>query len=264
MTQIPDPESPGAAVRRLIRGCDRAVLSTAQRDAEGWPYGSLVITACDHAARPLVLISTLADHTKNILQDDRVSLLFDGTAGLEEILTGARATVLGRAAKLDDGAERDALLARFTARHPTAELYRGFADFSLYRVSVERAHLVAGFGRIHWIDGAEVLFDASGCAALADQEAGVVAHMNADHADAVADYAAGLLGLDGDGWHLTGVDPEGCDLRRGGAVARLDFAKPAADAEAARVELVRLVKAARRARAEGADAGATDCAGTAV
>ncbi|NBP73300.1 MAG: DUF2470 domain-containing protein [Alphaproteobacteria bacterium] len=75
----------------------------------------------------------------------------------------------------------------------------------------------------------------------------IVTHMNEDHADAVALYATVLLGLaDGD-WKMTGIDPEGCDLRHGGHVARVDFDKPAKDAESARASLVRLVKTARAA-----------------
>ena len=131
-------------------------------------------------------------------------------------------------------------------RHPSAATYVDFQDFAFYRVAPTRAHLVAGFGRIHWIEAGDMLFDVAGSAPLAEREAGVVAHMNADHADAVDLYANQLLGLDGAGWRMPGVDPEGCDLRRGGQVARLAFERPVGDAEGARAELVRLAKAARR------------------
>lgn len=233
----PEP-APGQQVRALIRRADRATLATAQTD--GWPYGSLVLVACDHDAAPLLLLSDLADHTKNLAADARVSLLYDGTAGLDDPLTGARATVLGRIAKTADPRHR----ARFLARQPSAEMYAGFGDFNLYRVGIERAHLVAGFGRIHWLDADEVVGTVA--PALAATEPDIVAHMNADHADAVALYAR-MLGQDGDGWRLTGVDPEGADLRRDGSVARIDFARPVDDAESARAELVRLAKQARAA-----------------
>jgi putative heme iron utilization protein len=113
-------------------------------------------------------------------------------------------------------------------------------------MAVTRGHIVAGFGRIHWIPAADLLFDAAAAAPLAAAEAEILAHMNADHAESVDLYANRLLGIAGAGWRLTGVDPEGADLRRGGAVGRLDFAKPVTDAEGARVELVRLAKTARR------------------
>jgi putative heme iron utilization protein len=239
-----DAESPDPAVaaRGLVRAADRAVLATALAGAEAWPYGSLVLTACAQDASPLLLISTLAEHTRNIAGDPRVSLLFDGTAGLDDPLTGARVTLLGHAERCDDVDAR----ARYLARHPSAEGYAAFADFALYRVAIVRAHLVAGFGRIHWIDGAELLCDTADSAALAAAEPDIVAHMNADHADAINLYARVLLGRDGDGWILTGIDPEGCDLRRGGAVARLDFPEPVHDAGGARKVLVALVQAARQ------------------
>lgn len=234
-------DTPENRSRGLIRSCDRAVLSTAM-PGDGWPYGSLVMTACDHAARPLLLISALAEHTKNLGDDTRASLLFDGTAGLDSPLTGARVTVLGRLTPTKD----EALTARYVARHPEAEMYLGFADFSLYEMAVERAHIVAGFGAIHWIDAPDLLFDTTAHEDLAAAESDVVGHMNADHADAIQLYATSLLGLDSGDWKMTGVDPEGIDLRDGGRIARLTFENPVSDAEAARSILVRMVKAARQ------------------
>lgn len=239
----PEPSSPAVTVRGLLRATDRATLATLQRgDSKGpagWPYASLVMMAVDHDASPILLISTLADHTRNLLTDPRASLLIDGTGGLDEPLTGARATVMGRLEKSDDPQHR----ARYLARHPSAEMYAGFGDFAVWRMQVESAHLVAGFGRIHWIDGTDVLGRRG--LPLEAREADVVSHMNEDHGDAVALYARILLGLDGEGWEMTGVDAEGADLRLGGRTARLPFDKPVEDAEGARVELVRLVKRAR-------------------
>ncbi|HUN51591.1 MAG TPA: pyridoxamine 5'-phosphate oxidase family protein, partial [Candidatus Sulfotelmatobacter sp.] len=141
-----DTEAPAAAARRLIRSQNTATLATNLAAGDGWPYASLVLTACDHDGSPLLLISGLAEHTKNITADPRVSLLFDGTAGLADRLTGARATVLGRAERSQEPHHRE----RFLARHPSAAMYAGFGDFAFYRVSIARTHLVAGFGRIHW------------------------------------------------------------------------------------------------------------------
>lgn len=238
-------DSPGTIARHVMRAQDRATLATLARpdlpDAGG-PYASLVLVALDHDASPILLISTLADHTRNIAADSRVSLLFDGTAGLDEPLTGPRVSVQGCAVPTDDPRHR----VRFLARHPSAVMYAGFKDFAFYRVEVARAHLVAGFGRIHWIEAGDLLFDARRMAALADSEAAIVRHMNEDHADAVELYATVLLGRTGEGWRMTGVDPEGADMRRGGDVARLPFDKPVRDAETARAELVRLVKRARQ------------------
>jgi len=235
-------DSPGTTARRLIRAADRAVLATllVRHAHAGWPYGSLVLVATDHDLSPLLLISQLADHTKNIARDARVSLLFDGTGGAVDPLTAARVSLLGRIAPEPAAGPR----ARFLARHPSAESYAGFGDFGLWRVAIEAAHLVAGFGRIHWLSAVQIAPPAPPPGLVA-AEPDITAHMNADHADALDLYAQRLLGRAGAGWRMTGIDAEGCDLRREGEVARLDFAAPVDGPDAARAELVRLVKAAR-------------------
>lgn len=238
-------ESPARTARRLMRAADRASLATLyDGGGSGFPYVSLVVVALDTDASPLLLISALAEHTKNLTRDPRASLLFDGTAGLAEPLTGARVTVLGEMARVA-GDERPRMMARYLARHPSASGYAGFADFDLWRLRPERAHLVAGFGRIHWLDAEALLPPPGAAAALAAAEPGILTHMNRDHAATLDLYAGRLLGLSGQGWRLTGVDPDGADLRRDAAATRLEFAAPAADAEAVRREFVRLAKVAR-------------------
>jgi hypothetical protein len=237
------PEDKAALIRRLIRGGATAVLATAVGDS-GWPYASLVLTACDHDAAPLVLISKLAEHTKNIAADDRVSLLFDGTEGLEHRLTGPRASVQGRAAPTEDRACRE----RFLRRHPEAAEYVDFADFGFYRIAVERAHLVAGFGRVFWTEAAELALGLPPTGALDEAEASIVAHMNEDHAEAVGLYATRLAGQAEGAWVMTGCDVEGFDLRCAQHRARLDFDGPVAEAEAARQALVGLARKARGGR----------------
>jgi heme iron utilization protein len=233
-------EDMSRGVRDLVRGLDRAALGTALPvDGGTWPYASLVLAAVDHDLSPILLLSDLAEHTKAIAADDRVSLLFDGTHGLDQPLTGPRVTLVGRAARTDDAR----LARRFLARHPDAEMYAGFKDFHFYRVAVERAHLVAGFGKIRWLSAAEL--NAVPASGLADAEPGIVSHMNEDHADAVQLYAGKLLGLGGSDWRMTGIDAEGIDLRQGGQVARLAFETPLGAASEARKVLVALVGKAR-------------------
>jgi putative heme iron utilization protein len=228
----------GTAARRLMRSQDRGSLATLLA-GDGTPYASLVLYATLPDATPVLLLSALAEHTKNLKSDPRASLLVDGTAGLADPLTGARATLVGRLEAIDDPSAR----ARYLARHPSAETYAGFGDFRFYALRFARAHLVAGFGRIHWIDAAQILDPPP--PTLAGRESDIVGHMNEDHAEAVGLYATRLLGRSGEGWRMTGIDAEGADLRRDGEVARLDFGTRIEDAEAARRELVRLVKEAR-------------------
>ena len=226
----------------MMRRQTHAVLATSLAEAPGGqPYASLVAVACDIDASPLMLLSDLAQHSRNIAYEPRVSLLFDATEGHPDPLAGPRLTVLGRAKAVDDGR----LLGRFTARHPSASLYAGFADFRLYRVAVDRAHLVAGFGRIEWIEASELLFTPD-TRALARVEPAILAQTNEVHADAIAVYVQRVLGRAGTGWRMTGIDPEGVDLRRAGETARLDFPGPVLTPEAARAAVVRLVEETRR------------------
>jgi len=234
---------PAATVRRLIRSLDRAALATSLGGPEGpWPYASLVLVATDLDASPLLLLSDLAEHTRNIAHEPRAALLFDGTAGRADPLTGARASVLGKIARESD----PRCLQRFLRRHPAAQAYAGFKDFRLYRLTIARAHLVAGFGQIHWVDAAALVAGNAGSDWLRDGEASVLEHMNADHATTVDLYARNLLGRSGTGWQITGVDAEGADLRRGGETARLDFAAPVRNAVALRQVFAALAQSARR------------------
>ena len=227
---------PDAEARHLVRRLDRATLASAMGEM---PYASLVLTATAPDGAPLLLISRLAQHTQNLDREPRASLLFDGTAGLDEPLTGPRVTVLGEARRLDD----ERLKARFVRRHPSAALYASFADFGLFRLEPQRGHLVAGFGRIEWI-GRDALLTAP-APALAEAEEEIVAHMNEDHDEAVQLYAQRLCSMSGEGWRMTGIDPDGLDVRRGGEVARLTFSDRVETPQQARAELVRLAKEAR-------------------
>jgi len=143
-------ETPAQTARRLMRTIDRATLASSR---EGWPYASLVLVARDASGAPLLLLSDLAEHTRNLKAEPRASLLFDGTAGLAEPLTGPRVTVLGEVERADD----PILLEAFVARHASAAAWTRMGDFHLYRLSPSRAHLVAGFGRIAWIEAAELM-----------------------------------------------------------------------------------------------------------
>jgi putative heme iron utilization protein len=144
------PATPTDWARQLIRSADRAVLATS---LGGWPYASLVLPALDGNGSPILLLSDLSEHAKNLKSEPRCSLLYDGSLGHADPLTAPRVTVLGEARELQD----KWLLATFVGRHPSAALYANFGDFRLYRLSITRAHLVAGFGVIHWIDGPSLI-----------------------------------------------------------------------------------------------------------
>ncbi len=222
--------------RQLIRRARAAMLSTALASKDGWPYGSLVSVALDCDGSPLMLFSNLSDHTRNLAKDSRASLLFEETSRLKNPQTGPRITVTGRIKKTTQARHRR----RFLARHPEAALYAGFGDFNFFRMQVDRARFVGGFAKAVWLKGADILADAKAAAAVAKAEPAVLEHMNTDHPDAVDHYALTLLGRSGRGWKMTGIDPDGADLRLGGRVARIQFEKPVRNRKAIREELVRL------------------------
>ncbi len=211
-----------STAKKLLRSVRAGALATIDRNT-GHPFGSLVNVATDSDGSPLLLISRLSSHTANLEADSRASLLL-ATAGKGDPLAHPRLTVLGRFAKIAHDATDEAhLRRRFLARHPKAELYAGFADFALWRMSVESAHLNAGFARAADLTAADVMTEISDARDLVEIEASAVAHMNEDHADAVALYATKLLGAAAGAWRVTGLDPDGLDLACGDAMLRLEF-----------------------------------------
>ncbi len=208
------------AVRKLIRQAHRASLATSLV-GDGHPYGSLVTVAADVDGSPLLLLSKLADHTRNLEADPRLSLLCDGTAGYANPQQGPRATLLGRLEAFPEERGRR----RFLARHPAAALYAGFADFALYRMRIERAHWVGGFARAIWLDRAPTC-DAALAAAFAAAEVALLAEMNQRHGRALGQIGGRSGAAAAADWRLVAVDPDGCDLAAGEMVQRLDFASP--------------------------------------
>jgi putative heme iron utilization protein len=236
-----DHEVASLAARQLLRSAPFGSLATVMRESGGCPYASMAATATDHDGAPILLLSDLADHTKNLKLDDRVSLLLIGGDRLEDPMAGERLTLQGRLARSTEPIHRQ----RYLARHPSASLYADFADFAFYRMTIEKAHLVAGFGKIHWLPGGNLTILPP--PALAEAESEIVAHMNDDHADAIELYATKLLRRSKGDWSMTGVDAEGADLRHRDQVARLPFDARVEDSTAVRSELVRLVNKAREA-----------------
>ncbi len=238
---IPNPSKQDRAKfvcdsRLLIRRARAAGLSTALKSGDGWPYGSLVSVAPDYDLSPLMLFSTLSNHTRNLAVDSRASLLFEETSRLKNPQTGPRVSVLGRIRKTNDERHHR----RFLACHPEAAPYAGFGDFSFFRMTVDRVYYVGGFAKAIWFKAPEILSDAKAAAAVAKAEAGILARMNEDHPEAVDHFANALLGRRGKNWTMTGIDPDGADLRRGGRAARLEFETPAVSRAQVRDELVRL------------------------
>src|SRR5437588_3023320 len=214
----PSPDfNPSAAAKKLLREGRSGALATLMPGA-GDPYCSLVNVATAADGAPLLLISRLAVHTKNILADPRVSLMIDERKEGDP-LQGARVMLMGTAAATDDPQARR----RYLVRQPEAEMFAGFADFAFYRIALKGVHLVAGFGRIVDLKPQQVLTETGDAAELVAAEPQILAHMNADHADACRLYATKLLGAPDGDWRCVGCDPEGLELQLDRTALRLAF-----------------------------------------
>lgn len=210
---------PARLTRSLLGRSRQGALATLMREG-GDPYCSLVNVASLPDGSPILLISRLAVHTKNILADPRVSLMLDERAPGDP-LEGARIMLAGAAEEAKDDAEL--LKRRYLAAHPSAEDFVGFKDFSFFRIVPKGVHLVAGFGRIVDLVPKDFLTNLSDAAALVEAEPDIVAHMNADHTDTMNLYAVKLLGASEGAWRCTGCDPDGLDLQDDRRTLRLDF-----------------------------------------
>jgi hypothetical protein len=243
--QITADFDPRNLAKSLLRRRRQGALATLMAGS-GDPYCSLVNVASHADGSPILLISRLAVHTRNILADPRVSLMLDERAAGDP-LEGARIMLAGRAEEASAG-EFDTLRRRYLNAHPSAENFANFKDFSFFRIRPSGAHLVAGFGRIVDLEPEQFLTDIGDAGALLEAEQGAVEHMNADHREAMNLYATRLLGAEAADWRCTGCDPEGIDLQAGSATLRLDFPERVTGPGELRKILVKL---AEQARAKG-------------
>jgi heme iron utilization protein len=233
---------PGKLARSLLRRSRQGALATLMAGS-GDPYCSLVNVASHPDGSPILLISRLAVHTRNLLGDARVSLMLDERVEGDP-LEGARIMLAGSAEEAAD-ADLEIVRRRYLNAHPSAEAFVDFKDFSFFRIRPSGTHLVAGFGRIVDLKPEQFLTDISQASALVEAEQGAVDHMNADHRDATILYATKLLGGEPADWRCTGCDPDGIDLQAGNNTLRLDFPERVTGPGELRRMLVKLAEEAR-------------------
>jgi putative heme iron utilization protein len=243
MQPTPDFDADRLA-RSLLRRCRQGALATLM-PGSGDPYCSLVNVASHPDGSPILLISRLALHTRNLLGDARISLMLDERAEGDP-LEGSRIMLAGRAEQAD-GDDVAILRRRYLNAHPSSEVFVNFKDFSFFRIRPTGAHLVAGFGRIVDLKPEQFLTDISDAASLLEAEQGAVDHMNADHRDAMNLYATKLLGAKSADWRCTGCDPDGIDMQAGATVLRLEFPRRIVSPAALRQALKQLADQARAA-----------------
>ena len=229
--------------KELLRTALTGALATL--DGAGAPFSTLTTVATDGDGRPLLLLSRLAAHTRQLEADPRVSLLL-ARIGRGDPLAHPRLTLAGRAERLErKSAEGERARRRFLAHHPKAELYADFGDFAFWRVDPSTAHLNGGFARAAELAWNEIATDVSDAESLVEAEASALAHMNEDHAEALALYGSVLLEAGKAKWRLAGIDPEGLDLDRGGEMRRLVFERRLRTPDELRSTLAALAKKAR-------------------
>jgi putative heme iron utilization protein len=223
--------------RELLLKEYRGVLSTHSKAMPGFPFGSVVPYCLDAQGRPLLLISRIAQHTHNLLQDPKCSLLV-GERAAEDVQAAGRLTVLAEARQLTAPAEVEAAAGRYYRYFPESRDYHQVHDFDFWRLELVRARYIGGFGAIHWLDELLLANPFAG-----EAESGMVEHMNADHASAIAHYVR-LAGLSEQApAELAGIDSEGFHLRIGHALHWLAFPTPCVTAGSVRKALVALAHA---------------------
>lgn len=221
--------------RLLLRHTHRGVLSTFSTRFEGFPYGSAVPFVLDAHGNPVLLVSRLAAHTQDMLRNPAVSL----TAHGDDVVTGARITLMGRVTEVDHGSPA---ALRYLALLPESQLYAGFGDFGFLKLEPVAGHYVGGFGDIRWFDGTDYVLPAM---ALDDRETDIVTHMNEDHIDTMKTWCAGRLGAAPATVQMLCVDTDGFDLRADETTLRFDFPEAVADADAARQQFIRMARESR-------------------
>ncbi len=246
----PPPPEPSHAerCRTLVASASRGALSTLAADPAGYPYGSVASFGLDDRGNPLFFVSLMAEHTQNAIRDPRGSLLVTEPVpeGADPLASG-RVTLLGLLSTVAD-ADRPMARERYLEANPTASYYIDFGDFTFYRLDVESIRYVGGYGRMSWVDAAT--YAEAEPDPLVGAAAGIVEHMNADHAAAQVLFCRHLLGRpDTTEATMSAVDRYGFEMiavgPNGRAAVRLGFPEECTNGDEVRQAMVALVATAR-------------------
>lgn len=225
--------------RLMLRAHRYGVLSTLSKKFDGYPFGSITPYLVDHDGSLLILISTLAEHTKNILHDPRVSLITHDQRD-PHIQTQGRVTLIGKAEPEPD---RERAGQRYLRYFPEAGAYFAMHDFSFYRIRPVAIRYIGGFGKIHWVDMENYALQPY---PLIEQESGVIEHMNSDHQENLRNYCQHFHQYSALDVTMLGIDMDGFDVRADDRVLRFYFAQPVTDAQQARTALVEMARASKQ------------------
>ncbi len=226
------------AARQMLRAHRYGALCTLSQKFNGHPFGSIVPYLVDHDGSLLILISTLAEHTRNILHDPRVSLVTHSQDN-PDIQSQGRITVVGEAQPVPDKLQTGK---RYLRYFPEARNIFAMGDFSFYRIVPQTLRFIGGFGKIHWVAANSYLLPPY---SLIDQEDDVIAHMNMDHRNTLRRYCQQFHQCAALAVEMLGIDCDGFDLRADGRILRFDLVEMVQDAQQARHALVAMAQEAR-------------------
>ncbi len=228
----------GTEARALLLKNHQGVLSTNSVEMPGYPFGSVVPYCLDQTGHPIILISRIAQHTKNILADPKVSLLTI-EQGADDVQLGGRLTWIADVVALKKE-ESEAAADRYYRFFPQSSDFHKTLDFDFYCLVLVRARYIAGFGKIHWITPEKVLLPHS---FSADQEQEIIDHMNKDHIEAMIKYCIiANVKIEENEPQMVGIDTEGFYLSIGERIVRFDFSEPVNSAEDVRARLATMAR----------------------
>ena len=221
----------GNAARTLLLQESFGVLSTVSIDLPGYPFGSVTPYCTDRMCRPIIYISHIAQHTKNILADSRVSLTIVEKGESNDVQAHGRITCIADARQVARG--DDDVRERYFRYFPSARQYEDTHDFEFFRLELVRVRFIGGFGQIFWIEPSGFMtanpFSRS-------EENRIIQHMNKDHSDALSRYIGGGAG------QMAGIDGEGFDVLASGKKIRFLFDTAVRNMEEARQALIAMAE----------------------
>ncbi len=225
--------------QQFLFSTQKGILSTHSVKYEGYPFGSVTPFVVNHQGMPIILISSLAEHTKNIIHNAHVSLIvFNHETDLQ---SNARLTLLAQAEQTDK--QNDLLRARYLRYMPQAKTYFDAHDFSFYTLYIKHARYIAGFGKMGWLEASDFQIPSS---ALFTEEAGILAHMNGDHTENLKAYCQYFHQIAPSTVEMIGIDSLGFDIRTTpDQILRFQFNQPITNAQEARTALVAMAKQCR-------------------
>jgi len=219
------------AARALILEESFGVLSTISLDVPGYPFGSITPYCTDRMSRPIIYISPMAQHTKNIVADSRVSLTIVERGESDDVQARGRVTCIADASRIESA--DDDVRERYFRYFPSARQYENTHEFDFFRLELVRVRFIGGFGKIFWVEPSAFMI--ANPFSRAD-ESRIIQHMNTDHSDALSRYVGGGAA------EMAGIDGEGFDVLRAGTKIRIPFATPVTNMEEARKALVDMAR----------------------